>query len=129
MRQAMVRLYYRDSLWSLIAGPTIWAAHFLFCYISAAIFCAKSADPTADFQILRIVIGVATVVALIGIAIAGTQAVDDWRRALNAEWAADEDSLQIRRRFVGRAAFLLSGFSAVATVYVGMTVLFVSSCR
>lgn len=125
----MVRLYYRDSLWSLITGPTIWAVHFLFCYISAAIFCAKSTDPVVDFYVLRIVIGVATVVALIGIVIAGTQAVDDWRRALNAEWAVDEDSLAIRRRFVGRAAFLLAGLSAVATLYVGITILFVSSCR
>lgn len=125
----MVRLYYRDSLWSLIAGPTIWAVHFLFCYISAAIFCAKAADPAEDFFILRLIIGVVTLLALTGIAIAGTQAVDDWRRALNAEWAVDEDSLEIRRRFVGRAAFLLSGLSGVATIYVGMTVLFVTTCR
>lgn len=129
MRLTLVRLYYRDSLWSLIAGPTIWAVHFLVCYIAAAIFCAKSADPVADFYVLKIAIGAATLIALIGIAIAGIQAVDDWRRALNAEWAVDEDSLPIRRRFVGRAAFLLAGLSAVATIYVGMTVLFVSSCR
>lgn len=125
----MVRLYYRDSLWSLIAGPTIWAVHFLFCYIAAAVFCAKSTDPVADFYGLKIAIGVATVMALIGIVIAGVQAVDDWRRALNAEWAVDEDSLAFRRRFVGRAAFLLAGLSAVGTIYVGMTILFVSSCR
>lgn len=125
----MVRLYFRDSLWSLIAGPTIWAVHFLFCYISAAIFCAKAADPVTDFYMLRIAISVATILALLGIAIAGTQAVDDWRRALNAEWAVDEDSLPIRRRFVGRAAFLLSGLSIIATIYVGMTILSASSCR
>lgn len=124
----MVSLYYRDSLWSLIAGPTIWAVHFLFCYISAAIFCAKVGDP-ASFATLRLVIGGATLIALAGIAVAGVQAVDDWRRALNAEWAADADTIDMRRRFVGRAAFLLSGLSGIAVLYVGMTVLFVSSCR
>lgn len=125
----MVRLYYRDSLWSLIAGPTIWAVHFLFCYITAAIYCAKASDPALHFSSLRLAIGAATVVALIGIAIAGVQAVDDWRRALNAEWAVDDDTLYMRRRFVGRAAFLLSGLSAVGVVFVGMTVLFASNCQ
>ena len=125
----MVRLYSRDSLWSLIVGPTIWGAHFLFCYITAAIYCEKSLDPAMHFTSLRITLGVATVVALIAIAVSGVQAADDWRRALNAEWAADADTLKMRRRFVGRAAFLLSGLSAVAVLYVGMTVIFVSSCR
>jgi hypothetical protein len=125
----MVRLFYRDSLWSLIASPTIWAAHFLFCYMTAAIYCAKAPYPAANFATIRVVIGVVTVMALIAIAIAGFQAADDWRRALNAEWAADADSLEIRRRFVGRAAFLLSGLSGIAVLYVGMNALFISSCR
>lgn len=124
----MVRLYYRDSLWSLIAGPTIWAAHFLISYISAALFCAKFAGPTS-LDILRVIIAIATVVALVGIGFAGVQAADNWRQALNAEWAADANSLTMRRRFVGRAAFLLSGLSGVSVLYVGLTVLFVSSCR
>lgn len=125
----MLRLYYRDSLWSLIAGPTIWAVHFLFCYIATAIYCAKSAAPATDFYLLQITIAVATVAALAGIVVAGTQAADNWHRALDAEWAADDETLRHRRRFVGRAAFLLSGLSAIATAYVGMTVLFVSSCQ
>ena len=124
----MVRLYYRDSLWSLIAGPTIWAVHFLISYISAAIICAKFGG-TASIEVLRVFIAIVTVVALIAIWFVGVQATDDWRRALNAEWAADANTLDVRRRFVGRAAFLLSGLSGVAVLYVGLTVLFVSSCR
>ena len=29
------------SLWTLIVPPTVWAAHFLFSYLWAAIHCAK----------------------------------------------------------------------------------------
>ncbi len=124
----MVRLYYRDSLWSLIAGPTIWAVHFLVSYIAASIYCAKIGG-AGGFDVLRLLIAAATLVALAGIGIAGIQAVDDWRRALNASWAADADTLEMRRHFVGRAAFLLAGLSAVAVIYVGASVLFVSNCQ
>lgn len=124
----MVKLFYRDSLWSFIAGPAIWVAHFLFCYIAAAIYCAKFADRDG-FDVLRITIGVATIAALAGIARAGLQAVDNWRQAIDADWVADADTVEMRRRFIGRAAFLLAGFSGVAVIYVGATVLFVSDCR
>ena len=30
----------RDNLWTLIAAPTIWAVHFLLCYVVAAYACA-----------------------------------------------------------------------------------------
>ncbi|MGB7839915.1 MAG: hypothetical protein WBL40_17580 [Terrimicrobiaceae bacterium] len=33
----------RQSLWLLMISPTIWAAHFLLCYLTAAIWCAKFA--------------------------------------------------------------------------------------
>ena len=125
----MVRLFYRDSLWSLIAGPTIWAAHFLLCYVAAAIFCAKVFDSAANFDSLRMFIAVATAMALAGVLYTGVQAVDDWRRALNANWAADANSLEIRRVFIGRAAFLLAGLSAIAITYVGMVAIFISTCQ
>src|SRR3546814_2435669 len=31
----------RASLWQLVAGPTAWALHFLACYATAAVWCAK----------------------------------------------------------------------------------------
>ena len=29
-----------EALWTLFTGPVVWAAHFLFCYIIAAVHCA-----------------------------------------------------------------------------------------
>jgi hypothetical protein len=125
----MLRLFYRDSLWSLIGGPTIWAGHFLLCYISAAIFCAKVEPAGFGFLDLRIVIGVVTLLAFIGIAFVGFQAVDHWRRAMNAEWATDSDSLVVRRLFIGRVAFLLAGLSAIGVLYTGLVAIFIDNCR
>jgi hypothetical protein len=124
----MARLYHPDNIWSLIVSPTIWIVHFLFCYISAALFCAKWAD-SGDFNTLRLIIVIATLVALGGIIAAGAQAVDDWRKALDTEWEADKPTLRMRRRFVGRAAFLLAGLSAVGVIFVALTVFFLSSCQ
>ena len=125
----MVKLFYRDSLWSIVAGPTIWAVHFLFSYVAIAIFCAKRPDAEMHFDTLRVIIGGATLVALVGIVMAGVQATDNWRQALNAHWIADADTLDMRRRFVGRAAFLLAGLSGIAVIYTGLPVIFIASCR
>ena len=34
----------RDTLWTLIAAPTIWALHFALSYGSVAYDCAPNAD-------------------------------------------------------------------------------------
>jgi hypothetical protein len=36
-----------ESLWLLVASPVIWAAHFLLCYGTAAVWCAKVAGYAA----------------------------------------------------------------------------------
>ena len=37
----------RQSLWLLIVSPSMWAAHFLPCYITAAVWCEKFAGRMA----------------------------------------------------------------------------------
>ena len=54
----------KSTLWALIVPPTVWALHFLFAYVYAAIRCAKS-EPLAAIGDVRIAIGAATVVALL----------------------------------------------------------------
>ena len=44
--------------------PTIWAAHFLLCYVTAAIWCAKVAGPDGSLGGVRVAIAVYTVLAL-----------------------------------------------------------------
>ena len=42
MKRLADRLRKRNvSLWTLIVPPTVWAGHFLFSYLWAALNCAK----------------------------------------------------------------------------------------
>ena len=43
----------RDSLWCWRCSPTIWALHFMLCYATAAIWCAKHPDSVAGFDTVR----------------------------------------------------------------------------
>ena len=118
----------KESLWRLIISPTIWAAHFMLSYVTAAIWCAKAVPRDGTLDPVRWAIVVFTVVALIGIGINGW---DGWRRHRlgSATVPHDDDTPADRHRFLGFATALLAGLSAVATIYAGLVVLFVRSCR
>lgn len=116
-----------DSLWILVAGPVIWAGHFLLSYVTAAIWCAKVAGPLGSLGAARIAIGVYTLVALIAIAVL---MINTWRRhdLRSARASHDEDSAADRHHFLGFAAVLLAGLSFVATLYVGSVAGFIGNC-
>jgi hypothetical protein len=118
-----------ESLWAMIIAPTIWAVHFLACYILAAIFCAKAGAPAADFATVRWWIAGLTVVALAGIAACGIQAFRLGHFVKGGTAPHDADTIQDRRRFLAYATLLLSGLSFVATVFVALPAVFVASCR
>lgn len=119
---------HRDSLWWLVASPTIWAAHFLLCYITAAIWCGMIVGPSGPLSTARTLIVVYTVVALAGIAFVGT--VGFRRHRLGAsELPHDDDTPEDRHRFLGFSTFLLSGLSAIAVIYAALTVVFIQGCQ
>jgi hypothetical protein len=120
----------RESLWALILAPAIWVLYFVATYVAAAVWCGEaSRNGTLGFMGLGI--AAATVVTLVAIAMAG------WRgwsrlRALNADnYTApthDKDSPEDRGRFLAFATLLLAGLSAMATVYVAVSVVLVRTC-
>ena len=117
-----------ESLWWLALAPSIWAVHFLACYLTAAIWCAKAADPGAPITAVRIAIAVYTVVALVGIAI--TFRHGHSRHATGtAAVPHDFDTPQDRHRFLGFATLLLAGLSAVAVLYSALVAVWFGSCR
>lgn len=118
----------RESLWLLFTGPTIWAVHFLLCYLTAAIWCAKFAGPGATFETVRGAVAIYTLLALAGIVATG---ISGFHRHSFGRASAphDFDTDADRHRFLGFASTLLSGLSAVAVLYVGVVVLFIGSCR
>jgi hypothetical protein len=118
----------KESLWALIASPVIWGAHFLASYGTAAVWCAKFAEPGGSLAAARAVIAGLTLVALAGIGLVGRRG---WRhhRYDDSTLPHDLDSPEDRHRFLGFATSLLSGLSAVAVVYEALTIVFIESCR
>lgn len=117
----------RESLWILVIAPSVWAAHFLLCYITAAVWCGKFA-PTASLGTARTAIVVYTVLALAAIAVVGV--IGYRRHALGAaELPHDDDLPEDRHRFLGFATLLLAGLSAVAVIYAALTPLFIETCQ
>src|SRR3990167_5563092 len=99
-----------ESLWQTVAAPTIWALHFLSSYGTAAVWCAKVGGPLGA---ARWLIGLYTLVALLGICWVGWRGRKRWRPE-SAPGPHDRDSPGSRHRFLGFATTLLAGLSAVA---------------
>jgi hypothetical protein len=118
----------RESLWMLTVAPTIWAAHFLFSYVTAAVYCAKAGDPLAALTTVRVAIGVYTAVALLAIAAVGWSGYRA-HRLRGGEPPHDADSPEDRHRFMGLATMLLAVLSAVAVVYAALVAVFVRTCQ
>ncbi len=113
------------GLWVLAASPTLWATHFLVAYGFAAIWCGRLGD--GSMETVRVVIGIATVVALAGIAAVGIVAYG-WHRAAPSPLPHDEDTPEDRRGFMGMATLLLSGLSGIGVVYTGLAAVFIRTC-
>jgi hypothetical protein len=116
-----------DTLWMLTIAPAIWATHFLLSYVSAAIWCAKFANPGGLLGGVRTAVWWYTAAALIGIAIVGCEGYR--RHSYGTETTThDLDTAEDRHRFLGFATLLLSGLSAVATIYVALSAVFFRTC-
>ena len=117
-----------QSLWMLTASPAIWSVHFVACYATAAVWCAKFAGADQSLTPVRIAIAIYTLVAMIGIAIAGYSGYRRHRYG-PATVPHDFDTPEDRHRFLGFATLLLSALSAVATLFVALTAVFLETCH
>ena len=117
-----------QSLWLLTASPVIWAAHFLLCYATAAVWCAKVAGLGGPLDSARIALAIYTAVALATIAFIGW--IGYRRHSFgHATLPHDDDTPEDRHRFLGFAILLLSGLSAVAVIYAALVIFFFRSCH
>jgi hypothetical protein len=116
-----------ESLWVLIASPMIWAAHFLLCYGTAAIWCAKVVGHGGSLATTRMAIFFYTLVALAAIAIIGGIGYRRHRFG-RAGLPHDDDTPEDRHRFLGFATLLLSALSAVAVIYEAAVAVFIDRC-
>lgn len=116
-----------DSLWLLTLAPSIWAAHLLLSYATAAIWCEKYAGTNGSLGGARIAIGVYTIVALAGISFVGW--IGHRRHSFgNGSLPHDDDTPEDRHRFMGFATLLLAVLSGVATLFVAAVAVFIGNC-
>lgn len=122
------RIAARDvtHLWHLIASPTVWAAHFLFSYISASVGCARLGS--GAMPSIRDGIMAATVVALLLVLFFGALA---WVQSRSGDDLPpyDDNTTEHRVRFLATAKLMLSGLSFIAIVFQALPVLVFTDCR
>jgi hypothetical protein len=114
-----------ESLWTLFTAPVVWAAHFLICYVLAAVWCAKRGD--SGFGVVQVGIAAATLAAVAMILFAAWLAWRQWGFGTH-DPPHDDPTARDRRRFQGFATLLLSGLSLVAVLYVALPLLFIDGC-
>lgn len=126
----------RANLITLVTAPTIWAIHFLVCYVAASVHCAKAMADARVFTggdwpgvtTARILIALATVAALAAIAWSSRQAWAHWSDG-DAEPPYDDASFDDRQQFLGFATILLCGLSFIGVIFVALPALFIGDCR
>ena len=116
-----------ESLLFMVAGPTTWAAHFLLCYSTAAVWCAKVAGPGGSLATARLAIFLYSLAALA--IVAGVGWIGKRRHSLGqSELPHDDDTPEDRHRFLGFATLLLSALSGVAIIYETLIIIFIDRC-
>ena len=117
-----------QSLWLLTASPSIWAVHFLLCYVTVSIWCAKVVGPGGSLATVRVAIVVYSVLALSGIGFIGW--IGYCKHSFgDAELSHHADTPEDRHRFLGFATLLLSALSAVAVLYATLVAVFFGTCH
>lgn len=117
-----------DSLITMIATPTVWALHFLFCYIWVATACAPNENIFESILPARIGVAVATVLGLAFCFFAGLRAWREWREQ-GGEPPHDKPTEGERERLMEFASFMLSSLSFVAIVFTALPALLIADCR
>ncbi len=117
-----------EHLWRLVVSPSIWAAHFMLSYVTAAIWCAKFASRDGSLTPVRWAIAAYTVLALAGIAFNARSGLKRHRRG-SESLPHNFDTPGDRHGFLGYATVLLAGLSAVAVLFAALVVVFFKDCR
>jgi hypothetical protein len=117
-------LALRVTLWTLIVPPTVWAVHFLFCYLWVSVSCAKLGQFPRFTTAFVIGTGAALAIIVAAGAIAWVQS-----RTPGDPPPHDEGTDIDRLRFIAKSTLLLAGLSFVAVVFTAAPALMLTDCR
>jgi hypothetical protein len=117
------------DLWRVILAPVVWSAHFIVCYVGAAIYCEKLGREAA-LDPVRVFVVLATVA---GLSVVGASTRGLWRvrgRSLtDDDFDYEYNSPEERHRFLSHVALMLSALSAIGMIYVALPVFLLGTCR
>ena len=115
---------FSGRLVEMLAGPLIWAAHFLFIYIFQALACARGFAGVSllGTGIVPLTVGMATAVAAVATVLMLFRAMRD----LGAIGPATEQDAE---RFMNWMTAAGAGLSLVAILWDGLPVLLLPSCQ
>ncbi|WP_274426426.1 hypothetical protein [Chelativorans sp. YIM 93263] len=119
----------RDSLVGMVAGPLVWGAHFLTCYIAIAVACAfefETGGP-GEWGTVKTILLAVTGIALALIAVLILLAWHRWMQAGGFE--KPRDSTQARHQFMAVGGLLLCFLSVVAVIYAAVPLFFLPACQ
>ncbi|TWT94319.1 hypothetical protein Pla100_39300 [Neorhodopirellula pilleata] len=116
----------RHRLWWIVIAPTLWAIHFLACYVTVAIWCEKAARPDAGGPPLVWIMAY-SVVAMAGIIWVGVLSYRNFRKG-DPPLPYDFDDPSDRTHFLGFTAFLLALLSGIATLFTVLVFVLVKTC-
>ena len=115
-----------------LAGPVIWASHFMVVYLVAEAVCAAGTDVRVlGLHVLSTVTLVATGVALVVTAVTTVAAYRRWRRSgigWDADAAPDAGGVAEQEGRLALAGFLLGILFALAVLFVGLPALALEPC-
>lgn len=116
-----------QNLAGIVVGPAIWGLHFLLCYLTVALICARGWAADGGLGAGRTVVAIATLLAAIAIAAAMVAAWRRWRQVRGL--GAADAGLEPRQRFLAAAGALLAGLSLLGTLWTGLPAVFVTTCQ
>jgi hypothetical protein len=117
-----------ESLWTLFTAPTVWALHFVGCYVVMAVYCAKPGFMGYTFLDFRWLLAIFTVAALAFIVLSAYLAWRQWGFG-SGDPPHDAPTARDRKLFQGFATLLLSGLSFVAVIYTAIPLAFLAECQ
>lgn len=116
-----------SSLWLIALAPSVWAFHFAGVYGATAVVCEK-AESVEAVDLLRIGIGMVTLIALVLIGLVARKAWRQWDYLDDYDHVHHRPTGEHRHEFLGHAAFLLSIMSMVAVVYTALPAVLIGTC-
>ena len=116
--------FRHESIWHMVAAPTVWTLHFAIIYAITAVECSKIGTP----EVARLSILVLTVAALAVIGVIAWKAWVQWDYPDDQDYVHDKPTVEDRREFLGHAGWLLAIVSAIGVIFVGMPALFIETC-